>query len=91
MGLDIFFLEDIRKALLAANEASSSTSRVCAVVEDPVILRAYRAGFQAALTTIALAFGLNSTCWRAEEKEKGGQENAEDVYIIPHRIRESDT
>jgi hypothetical protein len=59
MGLDIWFKEDIRNALLAADEASSSTARVCAFVGgDPVTLRAYLEGYRAALTTVALAFGL---------------------------------
>jgi hypothetical protein len=60
MGLDIFFAEDIRNALLAADEASSSTARVCtAVGGDQVTLRAYLEGYRAALTTVALAFGLS--------------------------------
>ena len=62
MGLDIFFAEDIRNALLAADEASSSTARVCATVGgDQVTLRAYLEGYRAALTTVALAFGLSPT------------------------------
>jgi hypothetical protein len=60
MGLDIFFSEDVRNALLAADEASSSTARVCAAVGgDQVALRAYLEGYRAALTTVALAFGLS--------------------------------
>jgi hypothetical protein len=60
MGLDIFFDEDIRNALLAANEASASTARVCAALGgDQVALRAYLEGYRAALTTVALAFGLS--------------------------------
>ena len=60
MGLDIFFSEDVRNALVAADEASSSTARVCAAVGgDPVTLRAYLEGYRAALTTVALAFGLS--------------------------------
>ncbi len=60
MGLDIFFGEDIRNALQAADEASSSTARVCAAVGgDQVALRAYLEGYRAALTTVALAFGLS--------------------------------
>jgi len=59
MGLDIFFSDDIRNALLAADEASASTARVCAAVGgDQVTLRAYLEGYRAALTTVALAFGL---------------------------------
>jgi len=60
MGLDIFFSDDIRNALLAADEASSSTARVCAALGgDQVTLRAYLEGYRAALTTVALAFGLS--------------------------------
>lgn len=72
MGLDIFFAEDIRRALLAANESSSATAAVVARLPeqrtlDPeegddgltVTLRAYLEGYRAALTTIALAFGLS--------------------------------
>jgi hypothetical protein len=77
MGLDIFFSEDIRNALLAADEASTSTARVYAAVggdgdgggdvpsvrpdESPtrLYLHAYLEGYRAALTTVALAFGLS--------------------------------
>jgi hypothetical protein len=60
MGLDIWFREDIRNAILAADEASSSTARVCAAGGgDQVTLRAYLEGYRAALTTVALAFGLS--------------------------------
>ena len=88
MGLDIWFAEDIRNALLAANEASAATAAVIAEVgggpstgsgQGPstlrraqgsgqavteatellaVSLRAYREGYRAALTTVALAFGI---------------------------------
>lgn len=92
MGLDIFFLEDIYNAILAANEASSATaeaatsqdartldliaeklreelpedtSRVlldalhAAAVGNVDTLKHYRRGYRAALTTVALAFGLS--------------------------------
>ena len=72
MGLDIFFSEDIRNALLAANEASAATAAVIAevgMVSEEVSeeagkllalgLRAYREGYTAALATVALAFGLS--------------------------------
>jgi len=59
MGLDIFFIEDIRNALVAANEASMAMARVCAAGGgDLAVLRAYLEGYRAALTTVALAFGL---------------------------------
>lgn len=60
MGLDIFFADDIRRALLAADEASLSTARVCAATGgDPATVRAYLEGYRAALATVALAFGLS--------------------------------
>jgi hypothetical protein len=75
MGLDIWFAEDIRNALLAANEASAATAAVIAEIgvspstssgqamNDStdlltVSLHAYRAGYKAALATVALAFGI---------------------------------
>ena len=74
MGLDIWFAEDIRNALLAANEASAATARVCAAAGGyggveasrrlastepyPSLLRAYLEGYRAALATVALAFGI---------------------------------
>lgn len=75
MGLDIWFTEDIRNALLAANEASSSTARVCGDVGgDAVTLRAYLEGYRAALTTVALAFGLNPNVM---------QQQVGDTLVIP--------
>ncbi|HID64632.1 MAG TPA: hypothetical protein EYP49_18095 [Anaerolineae bacterium] len=79
MGLDIWFAEDIRNALLAANEASAATAAMIADMggsppANPsagsgraapdstellaASLRAYREGYKAALTTVALAFGI---------------------------------
>jgi hypothetical protein len=70
VGLDIFFSEDIRNALMAADEASSSTARVCAAVGgDPVTLRAYLEGYRAALTTVALAFGLSPAIITSYQKD----------------------
>jgi hypothetical protein len=104
MGLDIFFSEDIRNALLAADEASSATAaiaaksqvallnRICeelrrelpsqasrrmlealraAAIEGAAPLRQYRAGYKAALTTIALAFGLSPAA--IFQREPAGQ------------------
>jgi hypothetical protein len=64
MGLDIYFSEDIRNALLAANEASTQTAAQITEAEVPgelltVTLRAYREGYKAALAVVALAFGLS--------------------------------
>jgi hypothetical protein len=85
MGLDIFFLEDIRNAILAANEASSATAEAATsgstglttgqdiqtldLIAEKLrgelpegtsrVLLHYRRGYRAALTTVALAFGLS--------------------------------
>lgn len=65
MGLGIWFEEDIRNALMAANEASKATAQVAYLAkgiagEDYFIeMRAYREGYAAALATVALAFGIS--------------------------------
>lgn len=70
MGLDIFFGDDIRNALLAADKASTSTARACAAGGgDPVTLQAYLEGYRAALTTMALAFGLSPAIITGHEGE----------------------
>lgn len=75
MGLDIFFLEDIRNALLAADQASAQTAVMAASLQgrppsmrqtveinveelDALELRAFRSGYKAAVSTVALAFGI---------------------------------
>jgi hypothetical protein len=67
MGLDIWFREDVARALLAAEQASSTTVAAMehaldgaegAMAGDPRYLQAYREGYKAALVTVATAFGL---------------------------------
>jgi hypothetical protein len=67
MGLDIWFVEDVARALLAADQASSTTVAAMehalggadgSTVADPRYLQAYREGYKAALVTVATAFGL---------------------------------
>lgn len=63
MGLDIWFTEDVRNALLAADEASLATAGVIVVLGEPdsdqlKLIRVYREGYRAALCAVALAFGL---------------------------------
>ena len=97
MGLDIFFAEDIRNALLAADEASISTASACGLNED------YLTGYAAALRTVALAFGLSpaslgigSNCRRAvalpeasqQEEQQAERSDSNDILCIPYRIRE---
>ncbi|MCR4407349.1 MAG: hypothetical protein NUW24_10570 [Anaerolineae bacterium] len=71
MGLDIWFREDILRALSAAEQASATTVAALELaltgsdgesggqgMADPRYLRAYREGYRAALITMATAFGL---------------------------------
>jgi hypothetical protein len=59
MGLIIYFPEDIQNALAAAEEASASTAAMITIADERLL--AYRQGYRAALTTVALAFGLSPT------------------------------
>jgi hypothetical protein len=57
MGLSVYYPQDIRNALLAAEQASSAALMAVSAEDDP-FARGYREGYRAALTTVALAFGL---------------------------------
>ena len=111
MGLDIWFAEDIRNALLAANEASAATVAVIAEVgggpltksrQSPstlrqargsgqsvtdstdvltVTLRAYREGYKAALTTVAMAFGIAPQAITVRPLEEVGTIQAQDKAL----------
>lgn len=61
MGLDVWFREDIANAIMAAGQACAATAAMIEEIHsDEIQLRAYRRGYQAALTTVALAFGIPS-------------------------------
>lgn len=57
MECGIYYSQDIRKALLAADQATGSALQVV-IGEGNRFVEGYKAGYLAALTTIALAFGL---------------------------------
>ena len=59
MGLEVFYPEDIRNALLAAEQTANATAQVLGQDNNP-FADCFLAGHQAALTAIALAFGLVS-------------------------------
>jgi len=58
MGLDIWFREDVERALRAAELASKSTARAMERqgVSEPEVVQ-YRQGYHDALKVIAAAFG----------------------------------
>ena len=61
MSLDVWFREDIRHILMAAERAhaSSLAQAAGATGTDLVALRAYNRGYRAALSAVALACGLH--------------------------------
>jgi len=78
MGLEVYYTQDIRNALLAAEQASNAA--MMASGGDDKSTRAFQAGYRAALGTIALAFGLfqpadrhdlAATDWQARLLEQG--------------------
>jgi hypothetical protein len=124
MGLDIWFAEDIRNALLAADQASAATVAVIGEVRGgpstgsgqdsgqgpstlrqaqgagqavtdstellAVSLRAYREGYRAALTTVALAFGIAPQAITLQPLEKLGTIQVQDKalrQVHPERSR----
>ena len=59
MSLDIWFREDIKHILMAAERAGSlSLAHAEESAADPRLLQAYRRGYRAALYTVAVACGL---------------------------------
>lgn len=57
MGLEVYYPADIRSALLAAEQAVSATADAACRKDDP-FTAGFLTGYRAALTTLALAFGL---------------------------------
>jgi hypothetical protein len=57
MGLEVYYPQDIRNALLAAEQGANATAEATGSTSDP-FTAGYMAGYRAALTTLALAFGL---------------------------------
>ena len=57
MALEVFFREDIRNALLAAQHTTTATLRAT-VARDSEFAQGFEAGFQAALESVAIGFGL---------------------------------
>jgi hypothetical protein len=60
MSLDVWFQQDIRSTLAALRVAQSSQLDGAKVVESSILgeREAYRAGFEAAIRSVALAFGV---------------------------------
>lgn len=56
MALEVYYKEDIRNALLAAEQAMSATATASG--GDDQLVTGFLAGYRAALATLVLAFGL---------------------------------
>jgi hypothetical protein len=57
VGLEVYYPGDIRNALLAAEQAVGATAEAAGGRDEP-FTAGFLAGYRAALTTLALAFGL---------------------------------
>ncbi len=69
MSVEILFQEDIKHILQAAERASqASATQAEALAANVESLRAYRRGFRAALTVVALACGLSPLAPQADEE-----------------------
>lgn len=66
MGLEVYYQQDVRRALLAAEQASGM-ALTAAGGGGNEFAEGYQEGYRAALTTIALAFGLI----RPEDRHEG--------------------
>jgi len=58
MALEVYFQQDIINALLAAEQASSAGAMAVGCGKDNEFSQGFQVGYRAALTTLALAFGL---------------------------------
>ena len=65
MGLEVYYPTDIRNALLAAEQAANATAKAVRPAhdgatgnQDDPFSAGFLTGYRAALTTLALAFGL---------------------------------
>ncbi|UCC63075.1 MAG: hypothetical protein JSV36_20420 [Anaerolineae bacterium] len=68
MALEVYYPQDIRNALLAAEQASNAAF-LATGRENDQFAEGYQAGYRAALATIALAFGLIRTHDLSESHE----------------------
>jgi hypothetical protein len=57
VALEVYYPADIRNALLAAEQAVNATAEASDRLDDP-FTAGFLTGYRAALTTLALAFGL---------------------------------
>ena len=78
MGLEVYYSQDIRNALLAAEQASVTALRA-AGDEDNEFAKGYKEGYQAALVTMALAFGLVEAYGRTEKHELKAHSDSQDT------------
>ena len=64
MGLEVYYPTDIRNALLAAEQAANATAKAIGPTsggagnQDDPFSAGFLTGYRAALTTLAVAFGL---------------------------------
>jgi len=74
MALEVYFPQDICNVLLAAEQASSA-ALMATQAEHNEFAQGYREGYRAALTTLALAFGL------IRPDDRRGSHNWQPAYL----------
>ena len=82
MALEVYYPQDIRNALLAAQQANDAAFEAVAVTDDNTA--AFRRGYHAALMTLALAFGL------VPSSNFGVENEAQDIRGFPHNLLRAD-
>lgn len=79
MALEVYYPQDIRNALLAAEQANNAALMAScggsneSCLERGEFAQGYEAGYRAALTTMALAFGLlrsGESHWERRERQE---------------------
>ena len=58
MGRDVHFTDEIGQAIAAASYAGQATLEAISKQENDTYAQGYQAGYQAALLTLAIAFGV---------------------------------
>ena len=84
VGLEVYYAADIRNALLAAEQAVGATAEAAGERDEP-FTAGFLTGYRAALTTLALAFGL--ACDESQGQLKDSAFHPESYLAVTSRCR----
>lgn len=101
MGLGIWFSEDIRNAILAADKAAITTTKCFAEamtrnqeihpVETVAEIRGFGKGYKAALDTIAVAFGIAPQAITSKDPHEPYKIESPPEWILPYGTHDEST